>query len=110
MLVSCSRVLLAIRLIMLRFVLVLALGLATSVAASSSEGKAWLAENAVREGVTVTNSGLQYRVLASGAEGAPSPDVSSPCVCHYHGTLIDGTLFDSSVKRGSPATFAPNQV
>ena len=54
--------------------------------------------------------GLQYKVIKAGADGGKSPLVGTPCKCHYRGTLIDGTEFDSSYKRGSPATFAPNQV
>ena len=55
-------------------------------------------------------SGLQYKVLKSAEAGAKSPKAGTPCECHYRGTLIDGTEFDSSYKRGQPATFAPNQV
>eukprot|EP00559_Dactyliosolen_fragilissimus_P009574 CAMPEP_0184865130 /NCGR_PEP_ID=MMETSP0580-20130426/17066_1 /TAXON_ID=1118495 /ORGANISM="Dactyliosolen fragilissimus" /LENGTH=201 /DNA_ID=CAMNT_0027364201 /DNA_START=168 /DNA_END=773 /DNA_ORIENTATION=- len=54
-------------------------------------------------------SGLQYKVLRKG-HGSYHPTVDSPCSCHYKGTLIDGTQFDSSYDRGSPTTFAPNQV
>ena len=53
---------------------------------------------------------LQQAIEKSGAEGGKSPLVSTPCECHYAGTLTDGTEFDSSYKRGQPATFAPNQV
>lgn len=52
----------------------------------------------------------EYKVIKSGEDGAPSPLVGTPCACHYRGTLIDGTEFDSSYKRGQPSTFAPNQV
>ena len=55
-------------------------------------------------------SGLQYKVLTAAPAGAKSPKAGTPCECHYRGTLIDGTEFDSSYKRGQPATFAPNQV
>merc|ERR1712060_833015 len=54
-------------------------------------------------------SGLQYKVLESG-NGKNHPKNDSPCECHYSGTLIDGTEFDSSYGRGEPSTFAPNQV
>jgi FKBP-type peptidyl-prolyl cis-trans isomerase FklB len=54
-------------------------------------------------------SGLMYKALASG-DGDSHPTVNSPCECHYAGTTVDGTEFDSSYKRGSPTTFAPNQV
>jgi len=55
-------------------------------------------------------SGLQYKVIKSAPPLAPSPLAATPCECHYKGTLIDGTEFDSSYKRGQPTTFAPNQV
>lgn len=72
------------------------------------EGKAFLEANAKREGVTVLPSGLQYEILRAG-EGA-KPGASDKVSVHYHGTLIDGTVFDSSVERGQPATFGVNQV
>ncbi|MDM7861489.1 FKBP-type peptidyl-prolyl cis-trans isomerase [Alteromonas sp. ASW11-36] len=67
------------------------------------EGVAFLADNAKRDEVTVTASGLQYEVLTEG-EGA-TPDASSTVRTHYHGTLIDGSVFDSSYDRGQPAEF-----
>ena len=70
-------------------------------------GKA-LAENAKREEVTTTVSGLQYEVLLEG-EG-DSPKATDEVTVHYHGTLIDGSVFDSSVERGQPATFPVNGV
>lgn len=73
-----------------------------------AKGQAFLAENAKREGVTVMPSGLQYEVLASGDGATPTAEQS--VVVHYEGTLIDGTVFDSSRKRGSPASFALNGV
>ena len=73
-------------------------------------GARYLAENAKRDGVVVTASGLQYRVVASGPPESPHPLVSSACVCHYRGSLVDGTEFDSSHSRGDPAVFAPQQV
>lgn len=78
-------------------------------AESGEESEKWLAENAKEEGVITLPSGLQYKVLRKG-DGADYPTVDSPCKCHYKGTLIDGTQFDSSYDRGTPATFAPNQV
>ncbi len=66
-------------------------------------GEAFLAENAQKEGVVVTASGLQYKILEPG-EGA-SPGLSDVATVHYRGTLIDGTQFDSSYDRGQPATF-----
>lgn len=71
-------------------------------------GQAFLAKNAQREGVTTTASGLQYEVLASG-EGA-SPKATDQVRAHYHGTLIDGTVFDSSVDRGEPFETGVNSV
>lgn len=68
-----------------------------------AEGEAFLAANAEQEGVIVTDSGLQYKVIEEG-EGE-SPDKSDTVTVHYTGTLIDGTKFDSSVDRGQPATF-----
>jgi len=76
---------------------------------TTEEGKKWLAENAKKPGVIELPSGLQYKVVKSVAKGK-SPSASSPCECHYRGTLTDGTEFDSSYKRGKPTTFAPNQV
>jgi FKBP-type peptidyl-prolyl cis-trans isomerase FklB len=72
-------------------------------AAAAEAGKTYLAENAKREGVTVLASGLQYEVLVAG-EGA-KPSRNDQVRTHYHGTLIDGTVFDSSYERGQPAEF-----
>ena len=77
---------------------------------TTAQGLAWLAANAEKEGVTVTASGLQYKILQAAADDALSPKSGTPCDCHYRGTLIDGTEFDSSYKRGKPTTFAPFQV
>lgn len=71
--------------------------------AAAGEGRAYLAENAKREGVTVLPSGLQFEVLSTG-EGA-KPSCEDTVRTHYHGTLIDGTVFDSSYQRGQPAEF-----
>jgi FKBP-type peptidyl-prolyl cis-trans isomerase len=71
-------------------------------------GKAFLAENAKREEVKVTDSGLQYEVLKEG--NGPKPTETSKVKVHYHGTLTDGTVFDSSVERGEPTSFGVNQV
>ena len=73
------------------------------VAAYKAENLAFLEENAAREGVTATDSGLQYKSLAEG-DGA-TPELQDFVVVHYEGRLIDGTVFDSSRKRGEPATF-----
>jgi FKBP-type peptidyl-prolyl cis-trans isomerase len=72
--------------------------------ATRAEGEAFLAENAKKEGVITTDSGLQYEVLeSSGNEEHPTAE--STVSVHYHGTLIDGTVFDSSVERGEPIDF-----
>ena len=76
--------------------------------ANSEAGKVFLAENAKREEVTITSSGLQYEILVEG-EGS-SPKATDEVTVHYHGTLIDGSVFDSSVDRGQPATFPVNGV
>lgn len=72
------------------------------------EGKAFLAENGKNEKVVTLPSGLQYEVLTEG-NGA-KPAATDKVKCHYHGTLLDGTVFDSSVQRGEPAQFGVNQV
>ena len=71
-------------------------------------GEKFLAENKNKEGVKATGSGLQYKVLKSGA--GKTPKSTDTVKVHYHGTLIDGTVFDSSVERGEPATFPVDQV
>jgi FKBP-type peptidyl-prolyl cis-trans isomerase FklB len=72
------------------------------------EGKAFLAENAKKEEVTVLESGLQYEVIKEG--NGDKPKASDKVTTHYHGTLINGEVFDSSVQRGEPATFPVNGV
>jgi peptidylprolyl isomerase len=74
-----------------------------------AKGQAFLLENAKKEGVITTESGLQYMVLEKG-EGEVHPTATSKVKVHYHGTLIDGTIFDSSVNRGEPISFGLNQV
>ena len=76
--------------------------------AAAGEGKAYLAENAKRAEITTTASGLQYEVLSTGEGSKPSGD--STVRVHYHGTLTDGTVFDSSYNRGEPAEFPVNGV
>jgi FKBP-type peptidyl-prolyl cis-trans isomerase FklB len=73
-----------------------------------AEGKVYLEENAKRDGVTQTKSGLQYEVLTEGT--GKSPKATDTVRCHYEGRLLDGTVFDSSYKRGEPADFGLNQV
>lgn len=73
-----------------------------------NEGKAFLAENGKKDGVTTTASGLQYEVIQEGTGAQPA--ATDQVTVHYTGTLLDGTVFDSSVERGQPATFGLNQV
>lgn len=72
------------------------------------EGEKFLAENKTKDGVVTTDSGLQYIVLKEGTGAKPT--TSSKVKVHYHGTLIDGTVFDSSVDRGEPTEFGVTQV
>ncbi len=81
---------------------------ATAGKAAKAAGEAFLAENAKKEGVVTLPSGLQYQVLKEG--NGKRPSATDQVVCHYEGTLIDGTVFDSSYKRKEPATFGLNQV
>jgi len=81
----------------------------TSVAANIDAGIAFLAENKAKEGVVETESGLQYLQLQVGT-GSDHPGAKTKVLAHYHGTLIDGTIFDSSVDRGQPLDFGLNQV
>ena len=71
--------------------------------------EAFLTENGQRDGVVTLESGLQYQIMESGPDG-PSPTTSDSVLAHYHGTLTDGSVFDSSVDRGQPATFGVSQV
>ena len=73
-------------------------------------GEDFLAANAKKEGVKTTASGLQYKVLKAGDGKGKTPKPTDTVKVHYHGTLIDGTVFDSSVDRGQPATFPVNGV
>ena len=76
--------------------------------AAKAEGEAFLAENGKKEGIVTLPSGLQYQVLKEG--DGKKPSATDQVVCHYEGTLIDGTVFDSSYQRNQPATFGLNQV
>ena len=76
--------------------------------AAKDAGEAFLAENGKKEGVVTLPSGLQYQVLKEG--NGKKPSATDKVVCHYEGTLIDGTVFDSSYQRNQPATFGLNQV
>ena len=73
-----------------------------------AEGKKFLEENKKRPEVKTTNSGLQYEIMKAGAGAKPT--ANDKVTVHYHGTLLNGTVFDSSVERGQPATFGINQV
>lgn len=75
---------------------------------NKTQGKRFLEENAKRESVKQTPSGLQYEIIKEG--NGQKPLASDRVKVHYHGTLIDGTVFDSSVRRGEPATFGVTQV
>ncbi|MEG0037851.1 MULTISPECIES: FKBP-type peptidyl-prolyl cis-trans isomerase [Bacteroides] len=77
-------------------------------AASIEQGKAFLEENKKRANIVTLPSGLQYEVITEG--NGKMAKATDQVKCHYEGTLIDGTLFDSSIKRGQPAVFGVNQV
>jgi FKBP-type peptidyl-prolyl cis-trans isomerase FklB len=76
---------------------------AAKAEAAAGEGLAFLAENAKRDGITTLASGLQFEVLTAGSGAKPTRE--DQVRTHYHGTLIDGTVFDSSYERGQPAEF-----
>ena len=76
--------------------------------AAKAEGEKFLAENAKKQGITVTKSGLQYEVLTEGT--GKQPKATDTVRCHYEGRLLDGTVFDSSYKRNQPADFGLQQV
>jgi len=77
-------------------------------AANLKAGQDFLEANKVKPGIVSQPSGLQYEVLTEGTGNKPL--ATNKVTCHYHGTLIDGTVFDSSVRRGQPATFPLNAV
>ncbi|HMQ49288.1 MAG TPA: FKBP-type peptidyl-prolyl cis-trans isomerase [Saprospiraceae bacterium] len=77
-------------------------------AATIAEGEAFMKENAQRPEVTILPSGLQYEVIQAGTGAKPT--AADKVTVHYQGTLLDGTVFDSSIKRGQPATFGVGQV
>jgi len=94
------------------FILTLALGLLAGCSGKKDEaitpGTAFLTANARKEGVITTASGLQYKVIKSGT--GESPKLTDTVKVHYQGTLIDGTIFDSSIQRGQPISFPVNRV
>ncbi len=73
-------------------------------------GAAFLEQNMAKEGVVVTDSGLQYAIIESGDPAGDMPTVTDTVVVHYQGTLVDGTVFDSSINRGEPATFSLQSI
>src|SRR5580658_532718 len=79
-----------------------------AAAKNKTEGEAFLAANKSKEGVVTLPSGLQYKILTAGTGSKPA--ATDSVVCNYRGTLVDGTEFDSSYKRGQPATFGVGQV
>ena len=81
---------------------------AEKAAANLKDGQDFLAANKTKAGVVELVSGLQYEILTAGA--GEKPNAFNEVTCHYHGTLIDGTIFDSSVQRGKPASFPLNMV
>jgi hypothetical protein len=97
---------------LLALLLLCILSLFTTVvhAGTNAEGLAYLAAKGKEEGVVTLPSGLLYKEIRPGNVDGKTPTLNSPCECDYAGTLIDGTEFDSSYKRGQPLTFAPNQV
>ena len=82
---------------------------AVATAGTNDAGKKFLAEKAKEADVIALESGMYYKVLRKG-DGLHHPTADSSCECHYGGKLIDGSTFDSSYDRGSPTSFAPNQV
>jgi FKBP-type peptidyl-prolyl cis-trans isomerase FklB len=81
---------------------------AEKAAANLKAGQEFLANNKLKPGITELPSGLQYEILTAGT--GEKPKAHNEVTCHYHGTLIDGTVFDSSVQRGKPASFPLNMV
>ena len=85
-------------------------GAPEDLAKNAAEAAAFMKQNASEEGVQTLPSGLQYKVVASGPAGGVSPDRNDLVRVDYEGTLTDGTVFDSSFKRGAPAVFSPEGV
>ena len=81
---------------------------ALAAESAANQGKVFLTENAAKEGVIVTKSGLQYQVITAGTGDKPTAE--SIVKTHYHGTLVDGSVFDSSVERGEPVEFPVNRL
>ena len=83
---------------------------AKDAAQRGGANKAWLADNAKKDGVKVTPSGLQYQVVSNGPGTGANPAATDEVTVHYEGKLLDGTVFDASANHGGPATFTLNQV
>lgn len=83
---------------------------AAAAEAAKAESAAFLAANAQEDGVVTTASGLQYRIVESGPADGVSPGPNDSVLAHYHGTFIDGSVFDSSIDRGEPVEFGVSQV
>ncbi|MEI6263942.1 MAG: FKBP-type peptidyl-prolyl cis-trans isomerase [Sphingobacteriia bacterium] len=79
-------------------------------AIAKKEGQAYLAANGKRSGVVTLPSGLQYEIIKAGPDTAIKPTLASTVKCHYHGTTINGVVFDSSVDRGEPVSFPLGNV
>ena len=80
------------------------------LAAQAQAGRDFLTQNGSQPGVMTTDSGLQYQVIESGPADGASPGLNDSVLAHYHGTFIDGSVFDSSVDRGEPVEFGVSQV
>ena len=93
---------------LLLHLLLLSILFVTILGGTNEEGLKFLAAKEKEDGVVKLPSGLLYKELVAGT--GKSPSLASPTKCHYRGTLIDGSEFDSSYSRGQPSTFAPNQV
>jgi FKBP-type peptidyl-prolyl cis-trans isomerase FklB len=83
---------------------------ASAMLESLAASEEFLSQNAQKDGVVSLDSGLQYLILESGQSDGASPALSDSVLAHYHGTLSDGSVFDSSVERGEPAQFGLSQV
>lgn len=82
----------------------------TALSENLAAAQAFLSENGMRDGVVTLDSGLQYEIMEEGPADAASPTAQDTVLAHYHGTLADGSVFDSSVQRGEPAAFGLSQV
>merc|ERR1719162_871924 len=87
-----------------------ALAVVAISAGTNKEGLAFLTKKATEDGIVKLDSGMMYKELRAGKGLEKRAKIDTKCKCHYAGTLIDGTEFDSSYKRGQPLEFAPNQV